>query len=796
MLAAALVVSVAALGGRAADATAATSQLTFTPAVDTYVSAAAPTSAFGTAADLRVRSGTSAYTTYLRPALSGSALEGQTLTAAPGTWAGDPAPALAYKWRRCDAAGGACVDIPGAVESMYQVAFGDVGRTLRARVTAANSAGSAFADSAPTAVVQPASLSFPVRAGFYYGWYPENWVPGMNYTPSLGLYDSSDTAVIKKHIASMQYAGMQAGIYSWWGRQNTGNSTAARFPLYLDAANGTGFKWAVYYEPEGYGNPTSAELQSDLSYIRDTYASSPSYLRVGGRPVVFAYSGAGDGCGMAARWKAASSVGAYVVLSNPWVDNSPQLSAVTPYATKPGIRVAAGDLTGDGKAEIVTAPSGGATTIRVYSGSGTQLTSFQAGDPAQTPGAFVAVGDVSGDGRADIVVGSGASPTPWIRAYSYNAGVVTELGAVTPAITTGVRVAVGDLTGDGIGDVIAVSGPGPAPVLQVFRGGDGANLGTFPVDPSYAKGLTVAAADLAGDARAEIVVGVANGTTNTVAVIDANGVVTRSFTAYPGFGGAISVAVGDVNGDGGPDIVTGASGGPHVRAFTLRLGQPSGLVSFFSEAPTSTGQVWVASGDAAGEGTADIVTGAPAGQSGQAKVFGNVRDCPDQPDGWHEYLVTASGESAFGGDSFTVAPGYWWADDAAPALPRDPDRWAANVSRMAASGADWQLVLSFNEWGEATSTESATGWASSSGEGVYADILRANGAAAMRADGAAPASSSPTGSGPLALRAPLGPDKRVNEPRAGKHEKPTAPAAEFPFGHRGTVDRNGHSRKP
>jgi hypothetical protein len=42
---------------------------------------------------------------------------------------------------------------------------------------------------------------------------------------------------------------------------------------------------------------------------------------------------------------------------------------------------------------------------------------------------------------------------------------------------------------------------------------------------------------------------------------------------------------------------------------------------------------------------------------------------------------------------------------------------------MVASNARWQLVLTFNEWPEGTSIESAHEWASPSGYGVYLDVL-------------------------------------------------------------------------
>ena len=46
---------------------------------------------------------------------------------------------------------------------------------------------------------------------------------------------------------------------------------------------------------------------------------------------------------------------------------------------------------------------------------------------------------------------------------------------------------------------------------------------------------------------------------------------------------------------------------------------------------------------------------------------------------------------------------------------------------MVASGEPWQLVTTFNEWGEGTSVESAVEWASASGYGQYMDVLHNNG---------------------------------------------------------------------
>jgi hypothetical protein len=87
------------------------------------------------------------------PAISGTPQVGQTLTAqGAGTWTGNPS-AFAFRWQRCDAAGGACVDVPGATGATYVLTSADAGSTIRVAVTARNAAGEATAVSAPTAVV-------------------------------------------------------------------------------------------------------------------------------------------------------------------------------------------------------------------------------------------------------------------------------------------------------------------------------------------------------------------------------------------------------------------------------------------------------------------------------------------------------------------------------------------------------------------------------------------------------------------------------------------------------------------
>jgi predicted phosphohydrolase len=99
------------------------------------------------------------------------------------------------------------------------------------------------------------------------------------------------------------------------------------------------------------------------------------------------------------------------------------------------------------------------------------------------------------------------------------------------------------------------------------------------------------------------------------------------------------------------------------------------------------------------------------------KVFTGFKSDPNQPDSWHQYGPAAAYHESLPYYA-TVSPGFWHALEGSPRLSRDTTRFRSDVEQMVASDAFWQLVTTWNEWGEGTSVEPADEF----GE-TYIDIL-------------------------------------------------------------------------
>jgi hypothetical protein len=196
------------------------------------------------------------------------------------------------------------------------------------------------------------------------------------------------------------------------------------------------------------------------------------------------------------------------------------------------------------------------------------------------------------------------------------------------ALSGGVTVAAGDIDGDGFDDVIAAPASGGAGGhVRVFSGVDGTQIASFFAFEGLAGGVSLAAADVDGDGRVEIAVGIRNGASNGhVKVFDGvTGDLRASFFAFPGATQGVTLGMGDFNGDRWADIVVGLGAGApngHVKVFDGRSGNQ--LASFFAF-PGFNGGVNVAAGDIDGDGRADIIAGAGAGAAGgHVKVFRGI----------------------------------------------------------------------------------------------------------------------------------------------------------------------------
>jgi List-Bact-rpt repeat protein/VCBS repeat protein len=275
-----------------------------------------------------------------------------------------------------------------------------------------------------------------------------------------------------------------------------------------------------------------------------------------------------------------------------------------------GVFVAAADLQGDGSLQIVTAPGpGGGPHVRVFNEDGSDFgVSFMAYDPSFVGGVRIASCDVDGDGRDEIITAPGPGGGPHIRVWRVNGAAVTELTgffAYAATFTGGVFVACGDFDGDGRDEIVTAAGAGGGPHVAIWKiAPDGTVVpvaGFFAYDPSFAGGVFVAAGDLDGDGRDELITGPGPGGAPQVAIwsIDGTGTVTpfTSFLAYdPAFGGGVRVATVDWDGDGRADVVTaaGPGGGPHVMVWDSKgHDRFVPIKSFFAYDPYFTGGVLV-----------------------------------------------------------------------------------------------------------------------------------------------------------------------------------------------------------
>jgi len=172
-------------------------------------------------------------------------------------------------------------------------------------------------------------------------------------------------------------------------------------------------------------------------------------------------------------------------------------------------------------------------------------------------------------------------------------------------------IAAGDIDGNKKDEIITGAGVGGGPQVLIFDSNGKLISNFMAYDKNFRGGVNVASGDIDGDGKAEIITGAGPGGGPHVRVFDNKGNVKASFMAYDSnFRGGVNVAVGDVNGDGQNEIITGAGpgGGPQVRIFNGR-GQVK--TSFMAYDSNYHEGIFVAVSDINSDGVAEILTGIP-----------------------------------------------------------------------------------------------------------------------------------------------------------------------------------------
>ena len=270
-------------------------------------------------------------------------------------------------------------------------------------------------------------------------------------------------------------------------------------------------------------------------------------------------------------------------------------------AFRGGVNVATADVTGDGVEDIITAPGqGGGPHVKVFDGvTGAMVQQYMAYDAAFVGGVNVAAGYVSGDARADIITAPASMGGPHVKVFDGGTGAVAlEFLAFDTAYVGGVNIAAGDLSvpvfigaisllpgqvpppqfssPDGIDDIVVAAGAGGGPQVKVFDGQTGQSTRDFlAYAVSFRGGVNVATGDVDGDGRADIVTAPGTGGGPQVKV----------------FGGAYDQYVGRWQGELGGFLAFEASGRAGYRVTTADLNQDGRADILTATGPGVSGRV-------------------------------------------------------------------------------------------------------------------------------------------------------------------------------------------------------------
>jgi hypothetical protein len=235
-----------------------------------------------------------------------------------------------------------------------------------------------------------------------------------------------------------------------------------------------------------------------------------------------------------------------------------------------------------GEDEFTVGTDGGSGVVTQYNASGSPINSFFP-YPDFNGAVRTATGDVTGDGVPDVIVGTGPGTLAAVRVIDGATGGILQDIFPFEDFTGGVFIAVGDMTGDGKSEFVITPDVGGGPRVTIYRGGTlEPMLNFFGIDDqNFRGGARAALGDINGDGATDLIIAAGFGGGPRISLLDGkqlsnnniHGFLTSDFYAFSdALRDGVYVTAGDVNGDGFADVIIGAGpgGGPRVLVISGR----------------------------------------------------------------------------------------------------------------------------------------------------------------------------------------------------------------------------------
>lgn len=237
------------------------------------------------------------------------------------------------------------------------------------------------------------------------------------------------------------------------------------------------------------------------------------------------------------------------------------------YAAGSGpVAVAIGDLNGDGIPDLAVANVGGTVTILLGSGGGVfqAAQTISVGDPTASSPSSIAIGDVNGDGIPDLVMTDGSAGTLitvlGVAGGGFQAPITSESLFIEPG-----SIALADLNGDGILDAV-LDDPAGGQVATMYSNGDGTfTFGQAVAAGTNPQGLIVTAGGSTGATGYNLVV--ADPASNDVTFLTYNS--SGLSVVMSASGGSTPVAVAAVSNSTGTDVAVVSNGDSKISVLPL-----------------------------------------------------------------------------------------------------------------------------------------------------------------------------------------------------------------------------------